>query len=186
MTNMRYGIEEFKDLETLNYYKERTADGYDKEDVMRSIYAKSRDNARTPMQWTSGINAGFTEGEPWIKINPNYTDINAENQMSNADSVFLFYKKLIALRKTEPILTEGKYAPLLEDDANVFAYTREWNGEKLLVLVNFTKNHIEISERLIEPFFTGECLIANYNAPITINKLRPFEAVMIILRRTKS
>ena len=186
MTNIRYGIEEFKDLETLNYYRERIADGYAKEDVMRSIYAKGRDNARTPMQWTSGVNAGFSEGEPWIKINPNYTDINAESQMSNADSVFSFYKKLIALRKTEPVLTEGKYAPLLEDDTNVFAYTREWDGEKLLVLANFTNTHIEISERLIEPFLTGECLIANYNSPMTANKLRPYEAVMIILRRNKA
>jgi len=152
---------------------------------MRSIFAKGRDNARTPMQWTSGVNAGFTEGTPWIKINPNYTDINAENQMSDADSVFSFYKKLIALRKTEPVLTEGKYVPLLEDDANVFAYTREWDGEKLLVLANFAKINIEIQERLIEPFFAGECLIANYNAPVAINKLRPYEAVMIILRRDK-
>jgi len=186
MTNMRYGIEEFKDIETLNYYKERVADGYAKEDVMRSIYVKSRDNARTPMQWTSGVNAGFTEGKPWIKVNPNYTVINAENQMSDADSVFSFYKKLIALRKTEPVLTEGKYVPLFEDDANVFAYTREWDGEKLLVLANFTKNHIEIPERLIESFLTGECLIANYNSPMTADKLRPYEAVMIILRRNKA
>jgi len=185
MTNIRYGIEEFKDLETLNYYRERIADGYAKEDVMRSIYAKGRDNARTPMQWTSGVNAGFSEGEPWIKINPNYTDINAESQMSNADSVFSFYKKLIALRKTEPVLTEGKYAPLLEDDANVFAYTREWDGEKLLVMANFSNSHIEVSERLIEPFLAGECLIANYNTPMTANKLRPYEAGMFILRRDK-
>lgn len=184
MTNMRYGIEEYKDIETLNYYRERIANGYAKEDVMRSIFVKSRDNARTPMQWTAGRNAGFTEGEPWMKVNPNYTDINAENQMADTDSIFSFYKKLIALRKTEPILTEGKYAPLLENDANVFAYTREWNGERLLILANFTKTPIEISEQLIEPFLAGECLIANYNAPVTFNKLRPYEALMIIIRET--
>lgn len=100
MTNVRFeDISLYQDIEIRNMYKERLEKGYKEADIMESIYAKGRDNARTPMQWTAGKNAGFTQGTPWIGVNPNYTEINAEEELKNMDSVFHYYKKLIALRK---------------------------------------------------------------------------------------
>ena len=101
-------------MELLNMYKERKELCYTEEEIMRSIYVKGRDNARTPMQWSEEPNAGFTEGIPWIRCNPNYTIINAEESMIDQDSVFYYYQKLIRLRTTEPILTEGKFQLLLK------------------------------------------------------------------------
>ena len=137
MTNVQFDIQEYRDIELLNMYKERKELGYPEEEIMRSIYVKGRDNARTPMQWSEEPNAGFTEGIPWIRCNPNYTMINAEESMIDQDSVFYYYQKLIRLRKTEPILTEGKFQLLLKEDPSIFAYTRTTEKEQLLVLCNF-------------------------------------------------
>lgn len=113
MTNVRFPIEEYRDIETLNIYRERMEKGYQKEDIMRSIYAKGRDNARTPMQWDDSKNAGFTEGTPWLKVNPNYGEINAASQVGQAGYVFEYYRKLIALRREYPVLLDGRYKLLL-------------------------------------------------------------------------
>ena len=161
MTNVRFeDISLYQDIEIRNMYKERLEKGYKEADIMESIYAKGRDNARTPMQWTAGKNAGFTQGTPWIGVNPNYTEINAEEELKNMDSVFHYYKKLIALRKKYEIFTEGSFRLLLEEDENIFAYEREYNGKKLLVAGNFTEKEVPCS--ILREWEGEETLIHNY------------------------
>ena len=113
------------------------AAGYPEEDVMKSIYAKGRDNARTPMQWDDSANAGFTTGRPWIKVNDNYKDINAKSQVDDPDSIFNCYRRLIELRKEYPVFVDGEYRLLLEDDESIFAYERKNADQTLLVVCNF-------------------------------------------------
>ena len=181
MTNVKFDIEDYRDIELLNMYKERISQGYDEKDVMQSIYAKGRDNARTPMQWDESPNAGFTSGTPWIRCNPNYTMINAEEAMINRDSVFYFYQKLIRLRKTEKIFTEGVYRLLQEENESIFAYTRETPEETMLVLCNFRGK--EVLCVLEEGWKDGEVLIANYDTPYREGVLRPYEAKIIKKRK---
>ena len=120
MTNIKYAIGDYRDIETLNCYHDRLAAGFSEAEVMRSIYAKSRDNARTPMQWNDGSEAGFTTGQPWIAFNPNYKEINAAAEREDSDSVFTYYKKLIRLRKTLPVIVCGTYELLLEVVAHFY------------------------------------------------------------------
>lgn len=183
MTNIKMDISEYRDIELLNMYKERKAAGYSEEELMTSIYAKGRDNARTPMQWNAEKNAGFTEGTPWIKVNPNYTEINVEKEMKEEDSVFHYYKKLISLRKTEKILIDGKYEPLMLEDPNIFAYTRKNGAETLLVVCNFTEQKV-VCEAL-EEWSDEEILLRNYKEGKIQSVLRPYEAVMMIRREGK-
>ena len=137
MTNVRYSIDEYRDIEILNMYKERKAQGYPESEIMASIYARGRDNARTPMQWDDSVNAGFTSGTPWIKVNPNYTEINAEDERRDPDSVFTCYKTLVRLRKEYPVFVDGHFELLVPEDEDFFAYTRENDNEKLCVICNF-------------------------------------------------
>ena len=175
MTNICLPIEEHVDIETLNVYHERIAQGYDPEAVMASIHARSRDNARTPMQWTAGENAGFTAGNPWIPVNPNYTEINAEAAMADESSVFHYYKKLIELRKTYNVFRDGDFRLLLPEDDKIFAYTRNTADEHLLVVCNFSGETLELDA---PPNFVGsEMLLSNYVDPAP--QLRPYEAVML-------
>ena len=175
MTNICLPIERHVDLETLNVYNERIALGYAPEAVMNSIHARSRDNGRTPMQWTAGVNAGFTEGTPWISVNENYTEINAEAALNDQDSVFHYYKKLIDLRKTYPIFRDGSFTLLCPEDEKVFAYTRDTEDAHLLVVCNFTDETMEFE--VPEEYHGSELLIGNYRefAP----GLRPDESVML-------
>jgi Glycosidases len=139
MTNVRFeDLEDYKDIESLNMYKERKEKGYSHEEIMESIYTKGRDNARTPMQWNDSENAGFTSGKPWIKVNPNYKEINAKLQLNDENSIFNYYKKLIKIRKENPIVAYGKYDLILEDNKDIFAYARTLENEKLLIICNFT------------------------------------------------
>ena len=172
MTNIRLPIEQYVDLETLNVYEERTAAGYAPEDVMASIWARSRDNARTPMQWNAQANAGFTTGKPWLSVNPNYTQINAEAAMGDPDSVFHYYKKLIALRKALPVFRDGTFTLLCPEDEKVFAYTRDTDAAHMLVVCNFTGE--EAAFDMPEAFNGAKTLLSNYKdeAPM----LRPYEA----------
>ncbi|MGP7819826.1 alpha-amylase family glycosyl hydrolase, partial [Niallia sp. 01092] len=110
MTNVHFeSIDEYKDIESLNMYKEKIAEGASHESLMESIYVRGRDNARTPFQWDDSTNAGFTTGTPWINVNPNYTEINAEKAIKDPNSVFQYYKKLIKLRKEHEIIVYGDY-----------------------------------------------------------------------------
>ncbi len=183
MTNIRYEIEDYRDIETLNMYKERLEKGYGKEEVMTSIYAKSRDNARTPMQWNDGENAGFTEGKPWMKVNPNYKEINAESQVKDEDSVFSCYRKLIRLRKEYPVFVDGCFELLLEKDENVFAYTRTNQDSQLLVICNFYDQTLEYP--LEQPDSSMRLLIGNYKDADQTRMLRPYEARMYFIEKKK-
>ncbi len=183
MTNIRFDdISHYRDIETINMYNERISSGYDKDDVMKSLYAKSRDNARTPMQWTSGKNGGFTKGNPWIEVNPNHRDINVENDLMNDDSILHFYKKLIELRKKEKAFVYGDLIPVLEDSKEVFAYYRVYGKEKYLVICNFFGRDriIEMSEPA-DKEANATVILSNYKdsaSDLTKIKLRPYESII--------
>lgn len=182
MTNIVLPLEQHVDIETQNLYRERVALGYDPEAVMRSIRARSRDNARTPMQWTAGENAGFTTGTPWIPVNPNHTYINAEAEIADQDSVFHHYRNLIRLRKEYDVFRDGEFALWDAENEKVFAYTRDTQEEHLLVVCNFTDESMtyEIPAR----FWDSEMLTNNYRefAP----ELRPYEACMLYYHKLEN
>ena len=180
MTNVRFeDINEYNDIETLNMYKDRISKGYSHDEIMASIYAKGRDNARTPMQWDSTENAGFTTGKPWLKVNKNYKFINAEDCLQDKDSIFYHYKKLIDIRKHNDTIIYGDYKLLLPEDKNVFAYSRELNGDKIVVVCNFYNKEVNLNFN--EDFNNVEILLSNYKDSSILMKdlkLRPYEAIM--------
>ena len=183
MTNIKFDdISDYRDVETINMYNERIASGYDVSDIMRSLNAKSRDNARTPMQWSSHKNGGFTDGNPWIAVNPNYRDINVENELSDEDSILHFYKKLIELRKNEKALVYGDFIPVLEDNKEVFAYYRVYGKEKYLVVCNFFgRDRIIEVEHMQNKDAKVTVLLSNYKDSgnnLTRCMLRPYEAII--------
>ena len=175
MTNIKQPIEKYVDIETHNVYRERMEQGYPEEEVMRSIHARSRDNARTPMQWTAGEKAGFTTGEPWMPINPNHTTINAEAALADENSVFYYYKKLIELRKTYDVFCSGDFELLLPEDEKIFAYTRDTETGHLLVVCNFTDEELEFE---VPERFRGAKLLISNCTDLT-DGLQPYEACML-------
>jgi len=181
MTNVRFpDITHYRDIETLHMYEERLEAGYKKEEILRSVYAKGRDNARTPMQWDDSKNGGFTDGTPWIEVNPNYLEINAKKEISDADSIYNYYKKLIKLRKENMVFTQGEFQLLLEEDPQIFAYTRTTGEEMMCVIANFTDKPAPC--RLPETWQKKELLIHNYNTEDIGGVLRPYEAMIYIDR----
>lgn len=178
MTNVQFdSIEKYQDIEIRNMYRERLAKGYAEKEIMESIYAKGRDNARTPIQWDDTAHAGFTTGTPWMQVNPNYREINAEAARKDPDSIFHYYRKLIRLRKKDPIFAEGDFKLLLEEDENIFAYVRSLADREVLVVANFTEQ--EIICTLPEEWKGGEVLIHNYKDGGKSEVLRPYESMMI-------
>lgn len=182
MTNVKFShISDYKDIETINMYNERKALGYPEEEIMRSIYAKGRDNARTPMQWNDKENAGFTDGTPWIKVNDNYKTINVEKALNDPDSIFYYYKRLIELRKNMDIIVYGEYELILEDHEQIFSYLRKWGKERLLVIANFFGKHVTCELPAFLSDFDGTTLISNYKDAKELTKemtLRPYEAIV--------
>ena len=171
MTNVRYPLEEYRDIETLGMYRKYKALGWPEEKILQSIHARSRDNARTPMQWSGAENAGFTTGTPWLKVNPNYQTINADNQLSDPNSVFSYYQRLIRLRKGHPVFREGTFRLVLADHEDIFAYTRTTATAQLLVVCNFRGADIE------DPLAIGETpILCNYPDQPLLGRLRPYEA----------
>lgn len=177
MTNVRFEVKDYKDLEIQNMYKERLAKGYAEEKIMESIYAKGRDNARTPMQWDNSEQAGFTTGEPWLKVNPNYVDINAASALADEDSIFHYYQKLIALRKEYSIFVDGKFSLLMEEDEQFFVYKRETDEEEMLVVCNFFETEAECP--ILVEWKEAEVLISNYKERLPGGWLRPYEAMIL-------
>lgn len=177
MTNAPFtSIEDFPDIETQNIYKERLRAGFSEEETMCAIRKKARDNARTPMQWNAEKNAGFTTGTPWYQVNPNYTEINAEDAMSREDSVFYYYQKLIRLRREHEIMAYGIYDLLLPEDEDLYIYTRTLENEKWLILCNFHEK-----ERVITSMRMGRVILSNYADTPQLEELcllRPYEAVI--------
>ena len=176
MTNVAFpDISDYRDIDTLNAWCEMTGElGVSPEHMMACIHRRSRDNARTPMQWSDAPNAGFTTGTPWIGVNPNYETINAEAQENDPDSVLHFYRRLIALRKELPIITEGDYTLLLRDHPQIFAYVRSWQGQRLYAICSFSAKTFDAPEIL--PYCGGRLLLGNYAPDGDAQTLRPYEA----------
>ena len=181
MTNCPFNtLDNFRDLESINAFHELTEQGkMTEEDMMAAIGYKGRDNARTPMLWDDSAYAGFSTANPWIMVNPNYTKINAKDQINREDSVFKYYQKLIKLRHESELIVYGTYDLILDDDKDIYAYIRTLGDEKLIVYCNFSENTREVE--LPEEFTNGKVLISNYidakvNHKIT---LRPYEAIVI-------
>ena len=176
MTNVRWPIEQYDDIEIRNFYAEATEKGMAPEEALAAIHARGRDNARSPMQWTAGENAGFTTGKPWLPVNENHTFINAESALADENSIFYTYQRLIALRKQLPVIAEGSFTLIDRDNGKVFAYRRDYEDAHLLVVSNFEKECVPFA--LPAEFEGGEVLISNYDQPGDV--LRPFEAYMVL------
>lgn len=181
MTNVRFqSIDDYDDVATKNLYRLKAVNGVPHEEIMEIIWASSRDNSRTPMQWSSEVNAGFTNQTPWIKVNPNYKSINVELQQKEENSVLNFYKKMIALKKANEIFTYGRYDLVLEDDPQIYAYTRTLKGEKVIVMANLSNRQVNVKNELGFSYKYHQLLLNNYlvmeHAPLSELTLKPFEA----------
>ncbi len=179
MTNMHFeSIDDCRDIEEINAYQQYVTDHklVDAETMLRCFDTIARDNARTPVQWDASANAGFTTGTPWIKVNPNYTEINAEAALADPNSVFYYYQKLISLRHTTPIIVYGTFRPLLPDSEVLYAYEREMDGKVLTVAANWTDREQECT---LFDDLEGEELISNYDSHRT-GILQPYEARVIL------
>ena len=187
MTNAGFtSASQYRDVESLHYFDILKESGIDEAEVCEILRQRSRDNSRTPMQWSDGVNAGFTSAVPWIEVNRNHTTINAEECLEDSDSIFYYYQKLIRLRKEYDVISEGGYEPILEDHEAVFAYKRIYGGETLIVLTNFTDTcqfieaaDIKLSEEELTEYKT---LIANDGLLRSAAGIRlaPYGAVMLI------
>lgn len=186
MTNAPFDrIEDYQDIQTVNMYHKRVFEmGRNREEVMASIMAKSRDHARTPMQWDGSKNAGFTEGEPWLKVNPNYKTVNAAEAQDDPDSILNFYKKLIRLRKQYADIIKGSYTLLLPDDPQLFVYERQANGQKLMSISNVSEEEAVFYWPDGSEPESAELLLSNYeNDGGTESRItfRPYETRVYLL-----
>lgn len=179
MTNAGYtSIDSYMDIESLNYYNILKQQGKSEEEVLRILGAKSRDNSRTPMQWDSSENAGFTKGTPWLKVCDRYKEINTENR-NNQASIFQYYKKLVSLRKELPVIQKGSVLPILREDKEILAYKREYDGKELYVFCNFFDREVKAAYDVPKDC---KCILSNYGEDIKPENLtlRPYEAVMFL------
>ena len=172
-------IDEVDDISTLDEYKVALDAGLTPEAALKAVARRSRDNARTPMQWTGEENAGFTAGTPWLRVNSNYTAINVEKETIDPNSVLNFYKKLIALRKEKDIIVYGEFEPLCREDDQIFAYTRKLDEERLLTVCNFSEQSAEFE--VPAEFEGSQCLITNLDRKVFKGKivLKPYEAFVL-------
>lgn len=182
MTNVKFeSINDYRDIETLNAYRDYVGQGLlSHDEMMDGLHKRSRDNARTPVQWNDKPNAGFSKGEPWIPLNPNYKEINVDKVLSDPNSIFYYYQKLTELRKQNDIIVYGTYDLLLKEDEKIYAYTRTLNNEKLLVVCNFTQEVLPFNSGLELNDMNKELLISNYDVNTNDNidnfTLKPYEA----------
>ncbi|GKH33366.1 alpha,alpha-phosphotrehalase [Muricomes sp. OA1] len=175
MTNAGYrDISQYRDVESLNYYEILLSQGKSHEEALDILSARSRDNGRTPMQWTDGKNAGFSEVSPWIGLPENYNTINAESEAADKDSILSFYKALICLRKENPVIAEGEIKFLHQENPDVLAYKRTRGDEELLVLCNFRDREVAVEELSQEGYHK---VLGNYKD--CARSLRPYEAVVL-------
>ncbi len=179
MTNVKFdSIYDYNDVKGINIYKEKLAEGLTKEEALKYVWAVSRDNSRTPMQWDDSINSGFTEGKPWINVNENYKDINVKLQLKDENSILNFYKKMIKIRKEYKTLIYGSYDLILDEDEKIYAYTRSMNNEKFIVIVNLSQDEAKYN---YDEYLNYEgLLLSNYKVDEHILMkeftLRPYEA----------
>lgn len=178
MTNAHFeNIEDYKDIESQNIYK-LGRKIFSHKRMMGKLKYMSRDNARTPMQWSDAPNAGFTEGTPWIKVNQNYKKINAKNQIKDDNSILNYYKKLISLRKRLPVLINGEYAEYYERHSTLYVYTREDKNDKILVINNFSAKYVKFKFIKVFENYKYELLLSNYdifNKDMSNILLKPYE-----------
>ncbi|MDC5805016.1 alpha-glucosidase [Vibrio europaeus] len=185
MTNVAFeNIEQYKDIETVNFYKMKTESGVSHAHMMTAIHENGRDNARTPMQWSGDHHSGFTSGTPWIEVNPNYTEINVAKALADKDSIFYHYQQLISLRKAHPVIVYGDFIPLLEDHPQLFAYERKGLEEHIVVLSNFSAESIsvELPNHLVGQ--KVQTLISNGHSVDSLSNeinLKPFESIAVKL-----
>ncbi|MEZ8290246.1 alpha-glucosidase [Vibrio sp. 10N.237.312.B06] len=185
MTNVAFdNLNQYKDIETHNFYKVKTESGVTHEHMMDAIHENSRDNARTPMHWNNQPNAGFSDGTPWIELNPNYPEINVESALADPSSIFYHYKTLIELRKAHPAIVYGSFIPVFEEHDKVFAYVRELDGEKLFVVCNFSNDNLTLDMPEQYQTQTLDCLINNYQTVTELSaklELAPYESFAVKL-----
>ncbi|BDZ47764.1 oligo-1,6-glucosidase [Frondihabitans sucicola] len=182
MTNAGFQrIDQYQDIETLNWFAEQKASGRDEADLLEILRFRSRDNARTPVQWTPGAQAGFTEGTPWLEVNPNHDTINVETDRSRGDSsVFEYYRRLIALRHESPLVALGEFALLEPEHPTLYAFTRSDDDGRLLVAGNFSGSELEAPLLLEGPWGAGSLLIGNYAEAGAAAVLRPWEVRVVL------
>lgn len=188
MINMPFEcIQDIMDIESLVFYKEGISMGMTKQEVWNAILRKGRDNARTPMQWNGSDNAGFTTGKPWLKVNPNYKSINVTASIKDEDSIFHFYKRLIKMRKDNPIMVYGSYTSLMEEDKNVIAYLRQYDDVKWLIIANFYG--AEVIAQLPSHYMIKDELLSNVPEEVKIKDdviyLAPYEAHVFLVQDEK-
>ena len=181
MTNVIFNnIENYRDIETLNFYREMTKKSLPKGKIMEAIHRISRDNGRTPMQWSDNPNAGFSTGMPWIKVNPNYPEINVAHNLKDSNSIFYYYQKIIRLRKENLIMIYGDYQLILEDDEHIYSYLHTLNKDRLLIILNFFPSQTIFNLPANINYQEKELLISNYDVEekedIKNIYLRPYEA----------
>ena len=179
MTNVKFdSIYDYNDVKGINIYKEKIEQGLSKEEALKYVWAVSRDNSRTPMQWDNSNNAGFTDGTPWINVNENYKTINVNNQINDENSILNFYKNMIRIRKENETLVYGSYDLILDEDDKIYAYIRTMGDEKFIVIVNLS--HDEVKYSYEEKLNYSKLLLSNYKveAHDMINEfiLKPYEA----------
>ena len=188
MTNPNFkSIDQYRDVESLNMFEMKRAEGDAPKTLLNILSEKSRDNARTPMHWDDSVNAGFTEGTPWIDVADNYQQINVEQALADPDSIYYHYQKLIKLRKKYDIITTGDYQLILPDDQAIFAYIREGSNEQLVVLNNFYPEAVDydLSDLFNTDYTQSDVLISNYSdqiGDVKGGKLRPYESVVYHLK----
>ncbi len=185
MTNVAFdSIDDYRDIETLNFYKERTENGVAPEAMLAAVHENSRDNARTPMHWNDSTNAGFSEQQPWLQVNPNYPEINVEAALEDQNSIFYHYQKLIELRKSLPVIVYGDFEPVFEDHEKVFGYIRSDEQHRLFVLSNFTAEEVVLNMPEALRSSNSECIISNYEYRQQIEEtvtLKPYESFSVLL-----
>lgn len=185
MTNVAFDqLSDYRDIETLNFYDVKTRSGTTHEQMMDAIHKNSRDNSRTPMQWSAQNHAGFSQVEPWIKVNPNYPEINVENALTDTSSIFYHYQRLIKLRKQYPVIVYGDFIPVFEESDTIFAYLREDESHKILVINNFSgeTQSLELPKQL--QGLHGQALVSNYEPVSVLDshiRLKPYESFAIKL-----
>ena len=182
MTNCRMAsIEEYNDISTKNEYANALADGCTEDEALEACYRFSRDNARTPMQWDDSANAGFTAGTPWLKVNPNYPHLNVAQQERDENSVLNYYKRLLALRKSEEyreIFTYGDFTPLFETEENILAYRRNLEGKDIIVVANFGQMECCLRNDM---FRNRRVLLSNENVMLKDDTLKLHTAQVVVL-----
>jgi oligo-1,6-glucosidase len=177
MSNIKFDrIEDYRDIESINWYQQVKNKGGDLRQFLEAQKISARDNGRTPFQWDATANAGFTTGTPWLKVNPNHTTVNVAAEDSDANSCLNYFRKIAKLRKDNPVLIYGKYTLLDKDNPNVYAYTRELDGRKILVLLNFKDKTASVNTGL--DIRKAKVLLGNYPKVSQNGQLQPYEAVI--------